>query len=980
MKLGQLLEHVAPSFAERVAKDLTADSRQVKKGSVFVAVPGTKADGSLYVGDALKKGAVAIVAQSDLSPDVGDQAAFIQVPDARQALTDLALRFYPAQPDAVVAVTGTSGKSSVVDFTRQILIALGHQAASLGTIGVVKPDGATYGSLTTPDPVSLHKTLDTLAREGITHLAMEASSHGLVQKRLDGVRLAAVGFTNLGRDHLDYHPTLEDYFIAKLRLFDSLARPGTLAIINVDDIEHAPRVLTCAVMHGLVPVEIGRRGRDLRLANVLREADGQVLDLVWKGIGYQVKLPLIGDFQASNALVALGFALALGADPAAAVATLATLKGVPGRMEPAGSINGASVLVDYAHKPDALAHVLDTLKPYAAGRLIVVFGCGGDRDAGKRPLMGQIASAKADLVIVTDDNPRSEEPAAIRAAILAAAPGAQDVADRAEAIRTAIGLLEPGDILVVAGKGHETGQIVGDQVLPFSDHAVVAEAIAARRKANKKPVKSRQSAPQSEPAHPMETQSMAAPLWTGEEARMAMGADRVGALPASILGISIDSRTIQPGELYVAIKGDVHDGHAFVVQALEKGAAAALVAKAKLAELGGQGPFLAVDDPLEALIRLGLAARARNQGQIVAVTGSVGKTGTKEALQTVLGAQGLTHASVASFNNHWGVPLTLARFSRAARYGVFEIGMNHPFEILPLVGMVRPHVAMITTVAPVHLAHFQSVQGIADAKGEIFAGLEHGGTAILPADSPYADRLSAHARASRAGRIITFGESEKADVRLIAASLKPDMSTVEASVFGMPVAYRLGSPGKHVVLNSLGVMAAVVALGADPAQAALSFAQVKPPSGRGERMALRINNGTLHLIDESYNANPASMRAALDNLGRIDVGLRGRRIAVMGDMLELGPTGPDLHAGLSEAVEQNDIHQVFACGPLMRHLWEALPESRRGAYAGQSADLEVKLLNALRPDDVVTVKGSLGSKMGPIVKAIINRFPKVETA
>lgn len=979
MKLGALIETVPPRFAGRVVSGVTADSRQVRKGFVFVAIPGSKADGTAFIADALDKGAIAIVAQSDVSEGVGDKAAVVQVRDARQALTDLALRFYPEQPETIVAVTGTSGKSSVVDFTRQILIALGHHAASLGTIGVVKPDGATYGSLTTPDPVSLHKTLDTLAREGITHLAMEASSHGLDQKRLDGARLSAVGFTNLGRDHLDYHPTLEDYFIAKLRLFDTLARPGTPAIINVDDVEHAPRVLTCAVMHGLVPLEVGRHGRDLKLAQVTRQADGQLLDLVWKGTAYQVKLPLIGDFQASNALVALGFALALGADPAAAIVTLAALKGVPGRMEPAGSINGASVLIDYAHKPDALAHVLDTLKPYASGRLIIVFGCGGDRDTGKRPLMGQIASAKADLVIITDDNPRSEEPATIRAAILAAAPGAREIADRAEAIRAAIDLLEPGDILVVAGKGHETGQIVADKVLPFSDHDVVAEAIEARRKADKKAAKPRQSASKSEQTRMMETHSMAAPLWTGEEARAATGADLIGALPAAILGISIDSRTIKPGELYVAIKGDVHDGHAFAAQALEKGAAAALVAKTKLGDIGGQGPFLAVDDPLAALIRLGRAARARNHGQIVAVTGSVGKTGTKEALQTVLGAQGLTHASVASFNNHWGVPLTLARFAREARYGIFEIGMNHPFEIVPLVGMVRPHVAMITTVAPVHLEHFQGIEGIADAKGEIFSGLEPGGTAIIPVDNPFADRLIAHARASRAGRIITFGENERADVRLVAAALKPDMSTVEASIFGMPVAYRLGSPGKHVVLNSLGVMAAVAALGADPAQAALSFAQVRPPSGRGERMTLQISNGTLSLIDESYNANPASMRAALDNLGRIDVGLRGRRVAVMGDMLELGPTGPELHAALAEAIEQNDIHQVFACGPLMRHLWDTLPESRRGAYAGQSADLEAKVLNALRPDDVVTVKGSLGSKMGPVVKAIINRFPKVVT-
>lgn len=465
------------------------------------------------------------------------------------------------------------------------------------------------------------------------------------------------------------------------------------------------------------------------------------------------------------------------------------------------------------------------------------------------------------------------------------------------------------------------------------------------------------------------------PLWTGRDLIDAMSARLDGTCPASIGGVSIDSRTILPGEVYFAIRGDVHDGHNFVLAALEKGAALAVVDEAHSAIFKGKGPLAIVPDVLRALERAGMARRAALQANVVAVTGSVGKTGTKEALRLVLSRQGATHAPVASFNNHWGVPLTLARTPLAVRYGVYEIGMSNPGEIAPLAAMVAPDVAIITTVQPVHLAAFPSVDAIADEKAAIFSGLRPGGIAIINADIPQTARLRAHAMASNAGRAITFGADDKADVRLLNCSLKADMSTVEASVLGQPVTYRLGSPGRHVVINSLAILAAAKALGADLALAALALGDLRPPSGRGAHQVLHAPAGTFTLIDESYNANPASVRAALENLGRMPVSGRGRRIAVLGDMLELGPTGPDLHMGLAESIAANGVHRVFACGPLMRGLYDALPQSARGAYATSSAGLEALVLDDIHAGDVVTVKGSLGSKMGPIVKAIVARYP-----
>ena len=481
MKLADLpLENARfePRFAALELAGIAADSRKVKPGFLFVAIAGAKADGAHFAKQAVAAGSVAVAAEQ--RPDgLPDGVAFVQVANARRALALAAAAFFPRQPGTIAAVTGTSGKTSVAAFTRQIWSALGLQAASIGTIGVVSPAGEIYGSLTTPDPVELHRTLDRLAGEGVTHLALEASSHGLDQHRLDGVRIAAGAFTNLSRDHLDYHQTIEGYLAAKLRLFNELVAPNGTAVIDVDDC-YAGQVVEAATKRGLKIMTVGVHGDDIKLVGGAIDGFAQVIDIAHGGKTHKVKLPLVGAFQVQNAAVAAGLAIATGAEPARVFAALEHLTGAKGRLELAGAKNGAPIFIDYAHKPDALAKALDALRPYAKGKLTVVFGAGGDRDAGKRPLMGAIATENADHVIVTDDNPRSENPEAIRAAILAATKGAHEIGDRAEAIRTAIAGLQAGDALLIAGKGHETGQIVGDRVLPFSDHEAVASALAPR--------------------------------------------------------------------------------------------------------------------------------------------------------------------------------------------------------------------------------------------------------------------------------------------------------------------------------------------------------------------------------------------------------------------------------------------------------------------------------------------------------------------
>ncbi|MCO5130893.1 MAG: UDP-N-acetylmuramoylalanyl-D-glutamyl-2,6-diaminopimelate--D-alanyl-D-alanine ligase [Xanthobacteraceae bacterium] len=467
----------------------------------------------------------------------------------------------------------------------------------------------------------------------------------------------------------------------------------------------------------------------------------------------------------------------------------------------------------------------------------------------------------------------------------------------------------------------------------------------------------------------------AQPLWTPEAMAAAMGAEAVGALPTAVLGLSIDSRTVAPGEAYFAIRGDVHDGHDFVEAALKAGAALAVVARDKRDHFTADAPLLVVEDVLQGLVDLAKASRARLGARVIAVTGSVGKTSTKEMLRQVLEQQGKTHASVASFNNHWGVPLSLARCPADAAYAVFEIGMNHAGEITPLVGLARPHIAIVTTVEPVHLEFFGSVEKIADAKAEIFSGVEPGGTAVLNRDNDQFSRLKRHAAAAGIGRVVTFGADEAADARLRDVALHATCSAVHADILDHDITYKLAMPGRHMALNSLAVLAAAALAGADLARSALALSQVQAAAGRGVRKTLELAQGEATLIDESYNANPASMAAALNVLGRAAVGRRGRRIAVLGDMLELGPKGAELHRGLAEAVTGNGIDAVFCCGPLMRNLWDALPSGRRGGYAESSNLLESQVAAALRGGDAVMVKGSLGSKMKVIVSALEKRFP-----
>ncbi len=485
MKLSELADGVIPALAHGHSgadveiTGLTSDSRAVAPGFVFAALPGTRADGAAFIPAALAAGA-ACVLMADDAEWAGEPAhvPVLRVREPRRALALMAARFHPEQPGVIAAITGTNGKTSVASFLRQIWLADGRHAASIGTLGVATPAGTKPLRHTTPEPVELHSILAELARAGITHMALEASSHGLAQHRLDGVRLSAGAFTNITRDHLDYHPDFESYLAAKLRLFNDLLGKGAPAVIDADRPE-AEGLAETFRAQGLAVWRVGRAGDVVRLEGLEAEAHTQRLTIRYDGELHRVRLPLAGTFQVSNALVASGLALATGTPPEIVFAALERLQGACGRLEfMGGPRTGGGVFIDYAHTPDALASALGALRPFARGRLNVVFGCGGDRDRGKRPQMGAVAQQLADRIYVTDDNPRSEDPSVIRQEIMASATRACEIACRQTAIHQAVSELRDGDVLLVAGKGHETGQIIGAQTLPFSDHDAVRSALA----------------------------------------------------------------------------------------------------------------------------------------------------------------------------------------------------------------------------------------------------------------------------------------------------------------------------------------------------------------------------------------------------------------------------------------------------------------------------------------------------------------------
>ena len=943
--------HALRSAGVPAAADWTCDSREVRAGDVFVAWPGAATDGRRFLAEAFARGAVAALVEDEGAEAFALAAQVLRVRQLRRLAGELADAWYghPSRHVAVLAVTGTNGKTSCALWTAQALGASGHPCGVVGTLGVGMPDALTPTGLTTPDPVRLHRELAVMRARGVTHCAIEASSIGIEEGRLDGLRVHAAAFTNLTQDHLDYHGSMERYAAAKRRLFDW---PGLqAAVLNADD-AMGERLASHCRQRGLQVVSTSlERDADWRALSVASTAVGMRVELAHGGRTARLELPLVGRFNAANVLTVCGLLGSCGLGFDAIMQALAKVAPAPGRMQLVGGRQAPLVVVDYAHTPDAMAQALLALRPVAlqrGGKLWCLFGAGGDRDRGKRPLMAAAAETHADRVVLTSDNPRSEAPQAILDDLLHGLRSqAQAVAveDRAEAIAQTLAHADAADVVLLAGKGHEVTQEQGGRKQPFSDVFHARMALQAR----------------------------GGGLFSLGELQAWVGG-RMHGDPATPIGrVCTDTRELRAGDVFVALRGARFDAHDFLPLAAQAGAAAVL------AERGVDTcglPGVEVDSGLRAL---GLLARAWRRQQaampLAAVTGSNGKTTVTQMVASILCAwlgDGGYLSTRGNFNNEVGVPLTLLRLLPQHLAGVVELGMNHPGEVATLAAIAEPTVALVNNAQREHQEFMQTVEAVARENGSVLAALPAHGVAVFPAADAFAElwtRLAAGRRLMRfalhdaaapvaaevAGWILPGEQGDENGMRL---HLRTPAGEADL---------RLQVMGVHNAHNALAAAAAGLASGA-PLEAVVSGLEAfRAVAGRMQRSRVVLAaGGCLTLIDDTYNANPDSVRAAIDALAA----LPGRRLLVLGDMGEVGSQGPAFHAEVGAHAAARGIDALWAVGDQSRHAAEAA--GRGGVAVLHAADCASLAIDAaaLRGFDAVLVKGSRFMRMERVVRAV----------
>ncbi len=936
---------------------LRTDSREVGAGDVFVAWPGAAVDARRHVADALARGACAALVEHDGAEAFSLPAQALRVRALQALAGEIADAWFghPSRSMQVLAITGTNGKTSTALWTAQALQAAGRRCGVIGTLGAGLPGALRSTGMTTPDPVRLHAELARMLHDGVLHCAIEASSIGIVEQRLAGLRIHAAAFSNLTQDHLDYHGTMQAYAAAKRRLFE-WPQLQTVAI-NVDDPFGAELAAQCR-RRGMQTLRVAMQGQTDAaewLAEAPQERDaGMLLRLRRGGHGGSVELPLLGDFNASNVLLVCALLESCGLRWDEVLAALRAIQPVPGRMQPLGGTAAPLVVVDYAHTPDALAQALQALRGVArrrAGSLWCVFGAGGDRDHSKRAPMTAAAEACADRVVLTSDNPRSEAPQDILDQLLAGAVAPARVlvlGDRAQAIAQTIAHADARDVVLLAGKGHEATQELRGRRIAFSDALHARAALAARG------------------GGCFNLRELA--QWTGGEC--------FGDGACAIAGVATDSRRIGAGDLFVALRGERHDAHDFLPQVAAAGAAAVL-AEHGVAQLGLPG--VRVGDSRRALGELARAWRAQQPAMpLIAVTGSNGKTTVTQMLSSILAAWHGEHGRLATqgnFNNDIGVPLTLLRLRPQHQVAVVEMGMNHPGEIARLAEIAAPDVALVNNAQREHLEFMHSVEAVARENAQVLQALPPQGVAVFPATDAFAG-LWAELAAPR--RLLRFAlrdgeaQSQQPQAELEGWVLEPAGDAamrlqlrVRTSGAGAQVALRL--LGRHNAHNALAAAAAALAAGAPLEAVVRGLEAFEPVGGRMQRFTLRRADGReCLLIDDTYNANPDSVRAAIDVLGA----LPGRRVLVLGDMGEVGDQGPQFHAEAGRAAAEHGLQGLWTVGSAARATADAAGAAGLAArHADSFEQLDLDAL-AADPADAMLVKGSRFMRMERVVAAL----------
>ena len=987
MKLSSLLQGIVqgliPDQSDMDISGIQTRAQDILPGQLFLAIKGHAADGHDYIKKAFACGAAAVVAQNN----PGNLDRVILVPDSRKAAAAIAARFYgnPSRDMTLVGITGTNGKTTTAYLLESILLAAGFNCGVIGTINIRFNGKSLDNPITTPDAIVLQRTLFQMKQAGVTHVIMEVSSHGLDQFRVDGCRFDAGVYTNLSQDHLDYHPDMETYFSCKQRFFTQFLGPSAEtdsapAVINVDDTWG--QKLADSLDYPVIRVSC-EKAADVTAKDIIDTIQGICGRIFLKEDAFSFTSALTGSFNLENILCAAGAAYVLGVSPLHIQQGIADCKGVPGRLEKVGTAINRYLFVDYAHTPDALESTLKTLKQRAPKRLITVFGCGGDRDRSKRPLMGEIACRYSDVAIVTSDNPRTENPEQIVADIMkgitadpfpgqvctdpcaaveAPATGVIQQVDRKKALHTAVMISRPNDIILAAGKGHETYQITNSGTIHFDDKEQLQDACKA-------------FADRFSPI-----------AWNRADLKAALGTSPVVLCTldadTAFAGISTDSRTIKTNEIFVALAGETFDGHDFLPDLVNKGIQAFVVRTGTYQTLGDRiweqakktGLLLfETPDTLAAFGKLGRFQRLRSGVKVLAITGSNGKTTTRKMAQKIFETSFDTLATQKNFNNEIGVPATLLSLSYAHQWAVVEMGMNQADEMKRLSAIACPDIAVVTNTSGAHLEGLKTADNVAVAKAQIFDHAQKNSTAIFFGDDPRAHILKTGAKNNPdITRILSFGSCETADVSATDIQVSENRTWFTATIKNRSARFHINSPARFMVNNALAALAAASAAGIAICDMQAGLAAFAPAAGR---MDIRCLANGIKLIDDTYNANPASVTQALKTLSAQAAasgqGRKGRIIAILGDMLELGEASADLHYAVGKKAAQLGINRLYLYGPNSSHTSRGAADNgmaRDRIFSGTKQEIADHALAHAGQNDWVLVKGSRGMAMETIIQ------------
>ena len=940
MYLGQLLQSISKEYKNIYIRGIAFDSRKVKKGDIFFAIKGSKTSGVQFINEAIINGASVIIS-SESAKIISYKKPIILVKNIRKSLSEACSKFYKQKPKNIIAVTGTNGKSSVADFFYQILNFNNISVASIGTLGIYSKNYNKKTNLTSMNPLLLHQHLEALSKKKIKNVILEASSHGLDQKRLDYINLKVGIFTNLSHDHLDYHKNMKLYLNSKMYLFRKLLNKNSKIITDENNLEFKT-IKKISEKKNIKRFTIGSDSGDLRIISTKYKKNNQIVKIFSKTKIYNLKIPLIGHFQLKNLFMAILAASLCGLKERIIFNQLHKIKPVPGRLECVAAIKNSNIIVDFAHTPDALEQSLVALKEQFKSEIIIVFGCGGERDKKKRFSMGKIASKYCRKIFITDDNPRSESPELIRDSIMKGCKSlAVDIGDRKKAIKAAIKELRQNEILLVAGKGHEQTQDYGSKIKNFSDKKIIKEIIFNKKFNNKKDFSSNYLFQKTFKSNNIKN--------------------------LNYNGVSTNSKTLKKNDLFFAIQGKNTDGHKFSKEALKRGAIKLVVSK-KIKNIS-EKKLIKVKNTFSHLNKLAKISRNNSLAEVIGITGSVGKTTLKNLISFSLQNYGTVYHSPYSYNNRFGVPISLSNLKKNIDYGVFEIGMDKKGEIDNLSKLVKPDIAIITNISGAHFKNFKTLKDIAKAKAEIIENISKDGNIILNKSDNFFHYLSDKAKKCKIN-VTSFSLKKKSDVYLVSSKKIKNYFRLKINIKNKFFYFNVKHLTNNFLNNVLACITTLFVFNLNLEKVEKKFVNFKIPEGRGDIKIIKKFNKRFKFIDESYNANPLSMMSAINNMGHYDDNKTNRKLIFLGDMLELGKKSKKFHKALADIINKTSIDKVFVYGKHIKETFNYLSLDKKGKIFKKMKDASKYFAKILHNNDLLMVKGSNATGLNKFSKNI----------